>query len=160
ISPQGLLLLYKLQLVQCLGVAQAVLWHAGWYDIALLMTGIRIPNDDYLSIGMTGTKSRITKTQLEKLDQLFPYTRRLSGKNKDQKGINVAAQEIEKISELFTGNDWKLTVPQEWLTQANLNIKASRYTIPSDIRIRIADFIIAIAQYDLPFEKNKSQLEL
>lgn len=155
ISPQGLFLLKKLQLVDMLGVAQAVLWNAEWYDMASLMTAVRIKNDDYMSVSPTGVRSRITKAQIEKLDYLYPYTKRPQGKQKIVRNQNVAISEIERLNDNFLDSDWRLCIPQVWINRAKLEHKAARYTTPFDLRIRLADFVIAIAENRLPFDTSQ-----
>lgn len=155
----GILLLNRVDLVRNMGVGLAVLWNAGWYDIAALMTGITIPNDEYLSLGFSGVRSRITKVQYEKLEYLYPYTRRPQGKQRVAKNQNIAIADIERLNEVFINNDWKLIIPQTWLDKAGMNVRASRYSAPADTRIKIAEFIIALAERELPFEQHKSVFE-
>lgn len=152
VSPSGMMLLNKIDLIRNLGVAQAVLWQAGWFDIAALMTGIRIDTDDYMNIAYSGVRSRITKAQTDKLDYLYPYTKRLQGKQKIAKNQNVAMIEIERLNDDFIGFDWKLCIPQVWIEKANLPIKSTRYSVPLDIRVKIADFVISIAENKYPFK--------
>lgn len=157
--PSGMLLLNKVDLVRNMGVALALLWNSGWHDIAALMTAIEIPNDEYLSIGFSGVRARITKAQYDKLEYLYPYTRRPQGKQRIIKNQNVGIADVERLSESFINNDWKLVIPQQWIEKEQLNYRASRYTAPADIRIKFADFIIAIADRELPFAKHKSEFE-
>lgn len=158
--PSGVLLLKKVDLVRNMGVALAVLWNAGWYDIALLMTALEIPNDEYLSISFTGNRTRITKAQMDKIDYLYPYTKRPQGKQRVVKFTNVAVAEIEKLNEVFIKNDWKLLVPQSWLNKSNLTYKLNKHTAPADLRNILADFVIALAENERPFSKHKDKLNL
>lgn len=155
----GILLLKKVDLVRNMGVALAVLWNAGWYDIAALMTAIEIPNDEYLSLGFSGVRARITKAQHEKLEYLYPYTRRPQGKQRIIKNQSPAVAEIERLNEDFTRNDWKLVIPQHWFDSVKLNYRTSRYSAPADIRIKIADFVIALAEREFPFAQHKDEFE-
>src|SRR5690606_26855051 len=155
----GILLLKKVDLVRNMGVALALLWNAGWYDIAALMPAIEIPNDEYLSLGFSGVRARITKAQHEKLEYLYPYTRRPQGKQRIIKNQSPAVAEIERLNEDFIRNDWKLMIPQHWFDSVKLNYRTSRYSAPADIRIKIADFVIALAEREFPFAQHKDEFE-
>ena len=156
--PSGILLLNKVDLVRNIGVMQAILWRAGWYELAALSSAIKIVNNEFLNLSFTGVRSRITKQQTDRLDYLYPYTKRPQGKQKIVKNQNVAIQEIERLTDSFISNDWKLTIPQQWINEANIPMKVSRYSAPADIRVRIADFVIAIAEHQYPFAKHKSEI--
>lgn len=157
-SPSGILLLDKIDLVRNIGVIQAILWHSGWHEIAAICSGIKIENSEFLNLSFSGVRSRITKQQTDKLDYLYPYTKRPQGKQKIIKNQNVAIQEIERLSDSFIANDWKLNIPQRWINEAQLTMKHSRYTVPADIRVRVADFVIAIAEHQYPFAKHRSEI--
>lgn len=155
--PAGLLLLNKVDLVRNMGVGLALLWNAGWYEIAALMTGIEVPNDEFLSIGFSGVRARITKVQQDRLDKLYPYTRRPQGKQRIVKNQNVAALDVERLFDSFIKNDWKLIIPQMWLDKVELDMRVSKYVAPADIRIKLAEFMIAIADKELPFSIHKNE---
>lgn len=154
----SLLLLNKKDLVQTMAVGQAVLWNAGWHDVAALMTAIPITDDEFLNLQFSGVRARITRAQYDRLDYLYPYNKRPQGKQRIIKNQNAAVAEIEKLSDVFINTDWRLNIPQVWIDRARLPFKIARYSAPADIKVKIADLVIAIAEKEKPFDIIKDSL--
>jgi hypothetical protein len=139
----------KTSIVRLMGVALAALWQAGHYEIAGLMTAVAQPRDVLGYSSSTESRSRITKPQQERIQQLWPYERRASARqNRSVKGkeINSALTLIEKIDRELREFDWKLTLPPDWVSALTSNPKNRLYSVPYDIKIKLANFAIAIAE--------------
>jgi hypothetical protein len=143
LSPQALKLLNHETIMGVMGVVQAVLWHRGYPELAALATAKELPDRD-LDTGPEH-RSRILDAQLEELRVLYPYQRRPTAKAKVDQS-NVAQQEIENIEKKLSKKNWTLTLPKEWVVELNRSEINRRYFIPSNLRIRLAEFVITVAK--------------
>lgn len=142
LSPQSLKLLNHETIMGVMGVVQAVLWHKGYPDLAAAASAKRVEAD---SIGGSDHRSRILPNQLEELKQLYPYVRRVTAKSKTEQE-NVAQKEIETIEKELSKKSWALTLPKEWVAELNKSENNRRYFVPSNFRIILAQFVIAVAK--------------
>lgn len=143
VSTKGAMYLDHLKLVKLMAVAQAILWHRGMYDLAVLVSAISVTKVDVSS--MEG-RARIPKELLAVLDAQYPHPRRGTGKKAD-KGKNPAVVAIEIIEEALSSNIWRPTLPTEWL-QKLPNQSNQTYYVPYEIKVKLAEFSIAIATKD------------
>lgn len=146
IPPRGLQHLSKTSVLRCMAVTQALLWHRKHYELAALLSAVEQSNTDEQQLGGTDSRARISKDQMEVLEQLFPYSRRPTGKQKAPKRPNPASETIDNVASLFSEHDWKLTLPAEWVAQVTGNRNNRRYAVPHDIKIKLATLTIAVAQ--------------
>lgn len=151
LSPISVMFLNKVNMIRNIGVVQAVLWHSGYYEMAALVGAEVIRNDEMMSLGSTGSRARITKEQALELEQIYPYPRRPYGKQKQVKIQNAGIIAIEQLFDAFTENDWKLSIPEHWIDHSKLIMKPRRYSTPNDIRVKIAELVIAVGKYEYPF---------
>jgi hypothetical protein len=146
IPPRGMLHLSKQLTVYAMAAAQACLWHRGHHEIAALMTALEQDNRDAQQLPGTDSRARIQKEQLELLDKLYPYSRKLTGKKQAPKKANPAVEAIDSISTSLSQHAWRLTLPADWVQQITGNKNNRRYSVPADIKIKLANLAIAIAQ--------------
>ena len=153
VSPRGIPYLTKLGILKAMAITQALLWHRGHYEIACLLSAKAQQNTDEIQSSGVETRSRITKDLAEQLDALFPYVKRppgkqrVTGKDVKEKTIkNPAAIAIEIMAKLFSSNEWRLTIPSEWVAQITGNKNNRSYSVPFDIRIKLANLAIAVAK--------------
>lgn len=144
ISPRGILYLNKTLTLNAMAVTQAILWHKGYHELAGLVSAIEQENDDEMNVASM-TRVRIPKDLIEQLDLLFPFSRRSSGKQKIIKRSNAAEDAINSVAELFSNNNWKLTLPNEWVEKITGNTKNRRYSVPSNIKVLLTNLAIALA---------------
>lgn len=149
LPPRGMLHLRKTTVLQVMGAVQAVLWHKGHREIAALMTAIEQDSDDEMLLGGTDSRARIPKDMLEQLDKLFPFSRRPTGKQRQVKRVNPAIETIEELNKGFGSNVWRLTLPAPWVEHVTGNKNNRRYSVPHDIKIKLANLAIQIAQRSL-----------
>lgn len=142
VSTRGSMYLNHLKLVKMMAVAQAILWHKGFHDLALLVSAI--PKSSNTISGMEG-RGRIPKELIDQLAVLYPYSRPQSGKKTD-KGKNTAVAAIELIEEDLSKNDWRPTLPKEWLDKLPQNQSTQTYRVPYEIKTRLAEFSICLAK--------------
>lgn len=146
VRPRGLYYL-KSPVTQSLSiaVAQAALWHRGYFELAALLTAKAESNEDELQLNIIVSQARIPDAKKLELDKLYPYPRRTGGKQKQEKQKNVAVQAIESVAKGLKENVWSLTLPEEWLAKLGVSAYERRFPVPSDIKVKLADLAIAVA---------------
>lgn len=143
VSTHGFKYLDHMKLVKLMAVAQAILWHRKFYDLAILVSAASLTKIDVSS--MEG-RARIPKDKLDELDKHYRHPRRASGKKAD-KGKNPAVVAIEMLEVALSSNVWRPTLPIEWL-QKLPNQSNQTYYVPYEIKVKLAEFSIAIATKD------------
>lgn len=134
--------------VNMMGIAQALFWHWGFHDLALLLTATPSVLDDDMTFG-SETRSRVTNEQFRILKEQYPYHHQRSGGKKDtgeqQRSENVAMIAIDTLYSLFDGRPYLLNGPQELLAQTTMRPYSSGgHLIPSDFKVQVANFIIKL----------------
>lgn len=145
LPPRGLLHLPKTDILRCMAVTQALLWHRGHFELAALLSATEQSNADELQLIGTDSRSRIPKEMLEEIEALYPYSRRPTGKGKVIKRINPAEEAITSMDKLFTERAWILTLPPDWVMKITGNRNNRRWAVPQDIRTKLAALIISLA---------------
>lgn len=126
-------------------VAQAVLWHRGHHMLAALVAAKAVPNKDYMSYG-AGAPETYSKAILDELVVLWPYVNNPSPKPKSVKQTNAACVSIDLITERFSANDWRITLPDDMVAQVTGNKNTRRMSIPRDFKNKLAELAIQIAK--------------
>jgi ribosomal protein L31E len=147
ISPRGLMYLDKSHIVRAMGVLQAVLWARGHKYLSLLTTSHILKHDDYIYIGNTDSRQRITKDMQAELDRLYPYFKTVGGKKTGLKPLNLATRSIEMVADNFSMFTWSMTADEEMIKDAFGNCNSRRIQVPSDIKIRLARLVIEIGNH-------------
>lgn len=151
LKAMGVERLEKLNLINCMAVAQAFLWHHGHFEIAALMTAIPQPKRSVMNVGTT-TRSRIPPDMEELIASYYPFSHRPSGKTKlsnDFSGVKTTSQPFEAIKELekeLSNSEWRLTLPDDWVEVLTKNKRSRGYPVPHDIKVKLAVLVIAIAK--------------
>ena len=147
IPPRGLMHLSKPLVLEAMAITQACLWHRQHYELAALLSAVPLTNKDELQLGGGNSRARIPKEMVEELATLFPYARRASGsKQKAVRQPSVGAIAVDSMSNLFSEYDWKLTLPPEWVAKVTGNKNNRRYSVPHDVKIKLAQLAISIAK--------------
>lgn len=156
IHPKGYAYLQKHLIVQCLGVAQAVLWHWASFDrryqghkyLAVLLTCHGDESSGEFYATDTDSKNQITKDLHAQLNhwyrfQLKPPTRR----REDQKTVNPAVKSIEGVvSELYR-MPWVITAPADIVAEVLGSSGSYRNRLPMDPNIKnyLAELCVQMA---------------
>lgn len=146
IPPRGLMHVSKQTTVKAMGAAQALLWHKGYHDVAALLSAVAEDNSDTLQLSGPETPMKIATPLMEQLDALYPYSKRSTTKQKALKRVNPAAEAIDAVAASFSERAWRLTTAPEWTERVTGNKNHRRYTVPRDIKIKLANLAISIAQ--------------
>jgi hypothetical protein len=147
VPPRGLMYLNKMLALRAMAAAQALLWHRGHFEIAALLSAIEQDNSDAQQLMGTETRARIPKELTEVLDKLYPFSRKPPGKSKaNAKRLNPASEAIDSVAGALNEHAWRLTLPSEWTAKVTGNKNTRRYGVPHDIKVKLANLTIAIAQ--------------
>lgn len=144
ISPRGLLRLNKEAILRVMAATQAILWHQGQYELAALVSAVRQKNDTESFVSGGESKARLSKDQIEKLNELYPHYRRQGGRSKVTRQPNAAINALENVNDQFSEYDWRITLPLEWVERVT-GSKNRRYSTPYEMKQKLAELIIAIA---------------
>lgn len=148
IPARGVDYLKKPQMVEVMGIAQAMLWQRGHRELAGLLTAIAQSNEVEMQLGVE-TRTRMSREMYDQLCKYWPFSRRASNKPKASRAPNVAITNIDSISQQFSKFDWKLTLPDEWVVPLTGNKNNRRYSTPHDIKIKLGALAIATATRQL-----------
>lgn len=132
--------------VNVMGMAQALYWHWGFYDLALLMTAHYLTMDDDQVFG-NESRSRVTTEQFRILCEQYPFYHRRSNNHsrEQQRNENAAMIAIEKLYTMFDSRPYRLSAPAELVNKTTMRPYGSGgWLIPSDIKLQLADFIIKL----------------
>jgi hypothetical protein len=140
LPPRGLLHLSKTLVLDAMAITQACLWHRGHYELAALGSAVaQTNNKGELQLGGVDSRARIPKEMVEELQALYPYARKASGKaGKTGKQPSPGQIAVENMATLFSQCDWKLTLPSEWVAKVTNNRNNRRYSVPHDVKIKLA----------------------
>lgn len=130
-------------LVRAAAITQALLWHWGIYDLALLVTA----NHKVIPINnAVGTmKIKLDNDRLNQLLGKYPFNRQQLNRRRQTplnlSKDNVACRCIDSITEELDSYSWTFTAPDELIALTTCQ-NVTDTTIPESIKLQLADFII------------------
>lgn len=86
--------LNKPELLKIIAVAQTLLWHWGYPDLAVIITARCATETLVSTTHMTEVKRRVTNGAMETLDKLYPYKRGSSGKSRNNNPAHKAIDDL------------------------------------------------------------------
>lgn len=146
IPPRGVEHMPKPTLLKAIAITQALLWQRGYREMAALVSAINVAIDEEMEYLGVESRGRIPRELVERLDELYPYARTSSGK-KPPKSAGIVA--IESLEKQFSDHEWRLTLPRDWLAGFLQNPNNNRYSVPHEIKARMAHLVVAIAERKL-----------
>lgn len=145
LSPRAIPLLGKAELIRLMAIAQAVLWHWGFLDLAGTVSVIR-RRDASSSSMLWGneSRSRIPKDLVDELERILPHYRQQKGKDKTVRHLNVGYRAIDLWCGMLERYEWRVNALPD-LAEKIQTIGTSRVlVIPTDIRASVAKFFIRL----------------
>lgn len=140
-SPDGIMYIPKHQVIQCLGVAEAILWKRGHKFLAVLITASVIQSDiGYIN---KNTPIAIPQALVEEMEKLYPFHRPVSSRSRTVKQVPLMVNTISEMTDLISRYSWRATCSDEKLMELFGNTNR-RLQIPSDIKILLANCILEI----------------
>lgn len=146
ISPGGIPQLDPIPYMKMLGITQALLWHWGFLDLALLMAGEETESEEMDLFETADARSRLTKAYVEKLMSLYPYYQTRGANREATRQNNVTYAAIDIISKDLVQHDWTIKGPVALLNETDGANKEITLIVPANIRFQLADLIIKIAE--------------
>lgn len=128
-----------------ISIAQVIAFELGFPNISALLSGTVVLDDKKEVIPVSGRllKGQIKAVQVEKINQVYPYRRKLKGSKAPYK--NPALTAVEDLANLFAGVIWDVSVPEFVNQKVTLQPSSQGgYVVREDFRSELADFIIAI----------------
>ena len=127
--------------IDLLGLTSAILWHRGYYEFAALVSAIAInTNSDDFFIAPTYRRN-IDSHLSNRLNKTYC----LGGTTKSEKRNMTALGCIELFEKGISPFNWYLTLPDKWANSGKIINKDNRLITQSDIRVRIAELMLDIA---------------
>lgn len=125
---------------------QALLWHWGFPNLAVFVSvGQRPRSDRQLSEHME-FRSRTSSTNLQKLNEIYPYYRP-TGRASERKNMdNFGTQAIDKFNELLSSHSWVNYAPDELVAASSAKVIEDVLMIPSTIRNDLAEYLVHLYQ--------------
>jgi len=146
ISPKGIEELSILSLLRCMAAAQAILWDWGFHELALLITAAKVEQDDAeMFIGGEG-RSKIAKSTVEVLHQLYPFWQQSTRKLDLAKRNNCAVDATDLICEDLNKYEWSPNAPKALLDQFDNLAITKRWVVSGNIKSQMAELIIRLNQ--------------
>lgn len=159
IRPRGIWLLSKPLTLNTIAATQALFWYGGWYELAALVSAMKLPDEEgHMAVSPDNIKRANVELQ-DKLAGYYPYMKRATNKQKQAapqpsniagikqkapKQISVVREAVESVAGHFSRHAWRLTLPAEMVEKLKGNRMSRRYSVPADLRVRLAEFILTI----------------
>ncbi len=148
ISARGVPMLKKSVANTMVATVQALLWHWGYLDLAILVSANRLEGD-HGSIAFMETRYRLTPDLQNALDVMYPY-RRVSGKVRGEvKTENVAARAAHGLTVQFMASGWAIRAPDALV---------SEYPEKLDIRFSPKNLYETIVRFILDLGNRKREI--
>lgn len=150
IPPRGIDNLTKPALLRVLASTQALLWHWGFPELAVLMTASPFNMDEDTMTGLE-SRPRVSKELLDNLVQLYPHPQRSGGRqaieqpDKMNRQNNDAHKAIELLTRDISFSEWNIIAPPELVSLTSMLPGSRRMPIPNDIKSMLARLIVKIA---------------
>lgn len=147
ISPKGMYHLDRHEVIQCMAVAEAVLWHRGHKLYSSLMSADIYSYEDGVSgVSATGD-ARMPKELNEEILKYYPYMRKnTASKSRTTRSMNQAYVAIDHISGLFAKAEWVLNMSSSDMIEFIGTDKIRRIALPHDAKIKLAELVIDLAK--------------
>lgn len=135
--------LNKQAILRAMATTQALLWHWGMPELAILATA-DVAADDAASLMVIESRSRIPADLQKTLNDLYPYTEN-AGRSKGQsKNANVAVKNIQALAKEMSVPRWVINAPAALIQECPLIDKQNRMITPLNIMELIARLVIKL----------------
>lgn len=142
LSPHAIPCLKKNRLIEIMGSVQALLWHWGFLDLAMLMSSVGQPIQE-LDLAIADPRSHIPGDLVVELNRRYPHQVPKEANNA-RKG-NYAYNAITTLSAEFKKITWLAHGPQALLEARSVSIDtAKRFTLPSTLGEQLTRLVIKV----------------
>lgn len=145
ISPRGVVLLKKMELLNAIAVTQTWLWENDYHSLAGIVGGTAMLGDQVTFVGGNSSRVRLPVETIAEIEKLFPISVIPQGSSIKSKQINPIIRAIDKFNEELSANDWVLRMSPDKIKLVNGYEGMTRLTCPNDIKLIIAKLILQLA---------------
>lgn len=143
LTPKGIPYQTAETIIKYAPLIEALLWHKGFYYLALLVTS-RTPLDNQVHhVVSTPVRSRLTDENQRKIREYFPHVRLIQNRKSDPREECFVINSIDQLSTEIGEYTWVTTADESMMVQLQKSPSRRLNLIP-DIRNEIARLIIAI----------------
>lgn len=148
LPPQAIPCLYKKEMLSMMAVAQAALWHWGFFEIAAMVMATEDTSSNDEAFGLE-VRQRFSNETVEKLMRWYPHVDLSDKQRVTDRKQNFAAQAIELLVDEFAVRRWNYHGAPELLNA----VASSRgyplpkaITVPANILELLAQLVIFLAE--------------
>jgi hypothetical protein len=138
----------RLPILSCFAAAQALLFHWGHKELALLITAKQDVDSEGRLCGGIESRNRIPNEYVEKFKRLYKYNRVQGSSRSTDRQTNVGCRSVDAFALELVLCDWRLTCDPWFIEQADLghHLQPDNVMIvPADVRVLLAKFLEQIA---------------
>lgn len=128
-------------MMRCVAVTQAVLWHWGFLEAAVLMQSTKI-NGDFVNMDL---RSAITRDLSRQLDSLFPHSK-LEGRGTSGQKKNPVTKAIYRLCDSILRHEWEPGGPTQLMEDYYKETGSRFWTVPGTIKSQFAEIVIRLSQ--------------
>lgn len=155
ISMRFIPLINKPALMNAMAVAQALLWHWGFPDLAALLTARELRQEDEF-VPMDGGRLKIPNELMNQLQEIYPNPYSVKDKQVTPRLANPGVKAIDAAFTLISTSDWMLTAPKS-LQNAAAKVQGSRKMyVPTDIKVQLAQLLIHLYHHRLAYDERSA----
>jgi hypothetical protein len=150
IAPRGVGYLSKLQVIDCIAVAQTILWERGHQHLAALIGATRVEVEGVAhSINANSYKARMEPKLVDDIYELYKFSipsngqesgEEISKKKKQHPVINA----LHAVAGMFIDSQWQISLPAEKIKLITGNELINQITPSSEILNMLARVVIEI----------------
>lgn len=129
------------ELKNTMAVAQATLWHWGFYDLAALVTATpQITNDEIIT-APSESRGKVNKDMMSQLAPIYTYHPQVK-RSTSVRQARGDVRAIDQLADLISRNDWYLNAPAE-LIEISSTIGDSRFMMPPPLlRVQLGHLLL------------------
>lgn len=140
LSPRAIPNLDKPSLMRTIGATQALMFHWGFKELAVLLTATPYVWEEESAMFTVESRSRISSDAVQKLVGLYPYSTRQSGKTSDRQ-TNAACRAIDALALDMSTNYWAVYVPAEKVSEFRFEFD-NVITVPADVKSQLVKLLM------------------
>jgi hypothetical protein len=128
--------------------AQALLFHWGHKELAILLTAKQVREANGRLIGGIESRNRIPNEYVDKFKKLYPFSQSQGSSRATDRQTNIGCRTTDTLALEMVRCDWKLTCNQFFIDETTLgnHLHSDKIMIvPADIRVLLARFFEQIA---------------
>lgn len=157
LHPRTLMYLTQVDVVHILAICQAILWTNGFEELAIFLscTEMKTAQGQVFHMSGFGSRSTIPRSLQEEMSKSYPHMRRPNGPVPNPRTESIQMMALKHIVTLIQESSWKMNCHPSWISKLGLNKdvagRQAEFIVPSDIRAKLAQLAIKIAERDRPF---------